>query len=61
MALVLTDWLQLATARGALLSGFGLLGTMAIVLIPKYPEIYFALTDPALTVEHWDLNEQMRL
>jgi hypothetical protein len=92
MAIVLTDWLQVATAIGALLSGLGLLGTMATVLILarqtravqqasvttayqsiistgsafnavliEHPEIYFALKDPALTVEHWDFDEQMRL
>ncbi|HTE85940.1 MAG TPA: hypothetical protein VK821_14520 [Dehalococcoidia bacterium] len=33
MAFVLTDWLQVATGVGALLSGFGLIGTMATVLI----------------------------
>jgi hypothetical protein len=92
MAFVLTDWVQVATAGGALLSGFGLLGTMATVLILvrqtravqqasvtsayqsiistsstfnavliEHPELYFALTDSALTVEHWDFAEQMRL
>lgn len=33
MTFVLTDWLQAVSAVGALLSGFGLLGTMATVLI----------------------------
>lgn len=92
MGFVLTDWLQVSTAVGALLSGFGLLGTMATVLILvrqtravqqasvttayqsiistssafnavliEHPEVYFALTDSALTVEHWDFDEQMRL
>jgi hypothetical protein len=26
-----------------------------------HPEVYFALTDPRLTVERWDFNEQMHL
>jgi hypothetical protein len=26
-----------------------------------HPEVYFALTDPTLVVEHWDFSEQMRL
>src|ERR1700704_838426 len=33
MAFVLTDWLQVVTSVGALLSGLGLLGTTATVLI----------------------------
>jgi HrpA-like RNA helicase len=33
MGVVLTNWLQILTAGGALLSGFGLMGTMATVLI----------------------------
>jgi hypothetical protein len=33
MALVLTDWVQVATASGALLSGFALIATLATVLI----------------------------
>ena len=33
MAFVLTDWLQVLASLGALLSGLGLIGTMATVLI----------------------------
>ena len=91
MAFVLTDWLQVISSVGALLSGLGLLGTMATVLILlrqtravqqasvtaayqsiigmgstfnalllEHPEVYQALRDPALTVDRWDFDEQMR-
>jgi hypothetical protein len=92
MAVVLTDWLQVMASVGALLSGIGLVGTMATVLIlvrqtravqqasvagayqsilgmssainvelRDHPEVYQALVDPALAVDHWDFDEQMRL
>lgn len=92
MAFVLTDWLQVVASLGSLVSGLGLLGTMATVLILarqtravqqasvttayqsivgmsnsfnalllEHPEVYYALRDPALTVERWDFDEQMRL
>lgn len=92
MAFVLTDWLQVVASVGALLSGLGLLGTMATVLVLvrqtravqqagvatayqsivgmsnalnalllDHPEVYQALVDPALSIDRWDFDEQMRL
>jgi hypothetical protein len=92
MAYVLTDWLQVTASVGSLLSGLGLIGAMATVLVLarqtralqqasvtaayqsiisagnamssqllEHPDVYFALTDPALNIEHWDFDEQMRV
>jgi hypothetical protein len=36
-------------------------GTSFSSVLIEHPEVYFALRDPALTVERWDFDEQMRL
>jgi hypothetical protein len=92
MAFALTDWLQVVGSLGSLLSGLGLVGTMATVMILarqtravqqanvttayqgiigmenaftsallERPEIFNMLRDPALVVDRWDFDEQMRL